>query len=394
MKKHLILILILSLLLGTAIAHGAWTEVDTFEDGNLDDWTLLLDEEGTLNPDDPATITIVPDPTGTDNNVMAMYAGGIIENTVNAHAHRPLNPAITDPGIGNEDQAATFFFRVLRPQVEVDGVSVPGQLDHVWGLLDSVVDDNPSAYGDYSVMSRYAHNKGGVMDVHDGGYTAVGLDDGEGGKQPMATDTWYSLWYVIRHGQNTFDLYIQGGDQFPEQTLLYENAEYRKKTFEPLITFAITTSAGNLADGLKSLDNGYFDDIYVDITGANLTSPVGDTPTPTTAIPGATELGDNWESHPVFGVYNVTFWPWAFHINLGFVYVFEPDGADYSQVFFFHNGLGEIFFTSFDAGSNVAFPVAAGTGFGPIPTGVFGDFREVDGAWGFLRYDDGTFVTW
>ena len=77
----------------------------------------------------------------------------------------------------------------------------------------------------------------------------------------------------VDHAANTYDVYAQGGTEFPTQTKVGTGAAYRNETFENLDRIMFLSSAGNTTDGVKGKDPMYFDDFYVDPTSENLTVP-------------------------------------------------------------------------------------------------------------------------
>ena len=162
---------------------------------------------------------------------------------------------------------ATFYFRYARPIVD----GVPAQADTTWGLVSEAARDATSgthAYGSYSVLGRTEID--GIIDIRDGGDYLDLVDTA------LQTNTWYEIWFVIDHGNNTFTQYIKGGTDFPEQTQLRAdgaiNATYRFATLADLETILLVTTTGNAAS-LKGQDPVYFDDFHIDVTGTNLTSP-------------------------------------------------------------------------------------------------------------------------
>ena len=93
--------------------------------------------------------------------------------------------------------------------------------------------------------------------------------------QPLKTDTWYQIWYVVnnsahKEGGQSYDVYLQGGE-FKQQALVYKNADFRMKKELPLIYFLATTNTGSHK---KPYGNGglAYDDIYMS-KGVNLTNP-------------------------------------------------------------------------------------------------------------------------
>jgi hypothetical protein len=91
----------------------------------------------------------------------------------------------------------------------------------------------------------------------------------------MQTNTWYELWYVVNNapaieGGQSFDLYLRGGE-FPNQTKVFSEADFRMKRAEPLISFITICNTGPVDDpygngGLR------YDDIYM-TPNLNLSTP-------------------------------------------------------------------------------------------------------------------------
>lgn len=86
---------------------------------------------------------------------------------------------------------------------------------------------------------------------------------------------WYDILYVVNNntvaqgGQN-YDVYIKGGE-FDKQTLVFKNAQFRKKRELPLIYFLANSNTGSYKKpygnrGLK------YDDLYM-VKGVNLITP-------------------------------------------------------------------------------------------------------------------------
>ncbi|MDO6487352.1 hypothetical protein Q4503_06540 [Colwellia sp. 6_MG-2023] len=92
---------------------------------------------------------------------------------------------------------------------------------------------------------------------------------------PMQTNTWYQIWYVVNNsrteqGGQSYDVYLQGGE-FTKQTLVYKDAAFRMKRELALISFVANTNTGSHK---KPYGNGglAYDDLYMS-KGINLTNP-------------------------------------------------------------------------------------------------------------------------
>ena len=238
-----------------------WQGLSSFDDANLDDWVVSLDAQDTVQVNGSATI--VDDPFDSDlGKVLEVNPGvaGSGTHHVTAEFPLPAEAVIRDPF--PENFLSTFYFKIGRPDVE----GTPGVLDITWGLVSGSTRPNNGVfvYDNYSIVGRY--DVDGVMDIYDDeSYTSLMVD-------PLDSNTFYEVWYVIDHTANSFSQYIKGGSQYPEQTLIYSNANYRHQTLANLDHLVIITSAGNTTD-VKGMDSAYFADFFVDVSGANLFSP-------------------------------------------------------------------------------------------------------------------------
>jgi len=226
------------------------------------------------------------DPADSTNLVLQMNMGApIVDDTYNARAIRSLPAGSEITGMG------TTYFRIKVPTVDVGGTSLRAVVDLVWGLstrepiadpaTPDPVTEVEGGYNDFSVLAR--NDFDASFDVYDfgnpdGSYQTV-LVDG------TTADEWYQIWYVSDHVNNAFKVYAQGGTEFPTQTLVYPDPDTdthppigwsaeRSPSLESLKTFLMYSSAGSQTTP-KGLDFMFIDDIYVDNTGENLSSPTG-----------------------------------------------------------------------------------------------------------------------
>ncbi len=121
-------------------------------------------------------------------------------------------------------------------------------------------------------------NTGALMVKVSGGYANVrhNLANNERDAKPLEPGQWYQMWYVVNNapkeqGGQTYDVYLQGGGEFPEQTLVYKNASFRMQREWPLTYFLMNCNTGPLD---KPYGNGglKYDDIYM-TKGIELTNP-------------------------------------------------------------------------------------------------------------------------
>jgi hypothetical protein len=94
----------------------------------------------------------------------------------------------------------------------------------------------------------------------------------------LAANTWYSLWLVANNTTDTFRVFIQGGS-YATQTELTGADEFGFKngTTDPLQTFLVIANSSNV-------NAVYFDNLYIDTTGENLSNPIPEPATATTVL--------------------------------------------------------------------------------------------------------------
>lgn len=259
MKK---ILLTLSSIFVVGSLSATFQKIDDFESG-LSDSITVIQEEGNFATSPSTTIVADPFDAG-QGNVLAINPGvpsttDALNQTVEYALAEGLQ--VTDPI--TESKPVTFYFRMARPTVE----GVPGEADITWGMADSTARSEstaPLGYGTYSVLGRIETN--GIPDIRDGG-DYIDLTT-----EAIETQTWYEFWFVVDHFTSTFTQYVKGGSDFPTQTMVYENANYRNVTVNPLDTVLFITSAGTV-DEVKGKDDTYIDDLYIDLDGINLDSP-------------------------------------------------------------------------------------------------------------------------
>lgn len=231
--------------LGLLAAPSAWAEfqeVNTFEGGSTEGINLAfnpVEAEG-----GNGSIEIVADPNDATNNVLKLNPGTFANGTAtnNVWFYLPI-PDVTG--------TATIYTKFAKAGDIVD---------IVWGTTSKT---EPLSYGDFSTIARVEID--GILDYHDGGYAEV-----ENGA--TTANTWYHVWFVVDQAANTFDLWVQGGDQWTEPTRVADDAQFRLQSNDPLKMFMARMTTGDLTTP-KATDPVYFDDIYVDLAGENVTVP-------------------------------------------------------------------------------------------------------------------------
>lgn len=120
-------------------------------------------------------------------------------------------------------------------------------------------------------------NTGALMVKVKKGYANIVNPVTQQDAKPLIAGVWYQIWYVVNNallsdnGQ-TYDVYIQGSDEFPTQTKVYTNATFRMARELPLIYFLMNANTGPKSHpygngGLK------YDDLYMS-KNVNLTKPM------------------------------------------------------------------------------------------------------------------------
>lgn len=257
--------------------NAQWELLDDFEDGNLDGWTDYQEPDtASVLP----TNMIVDDPFGLNQGGVFELTHGVQVTDIGTALNQTLSFAIPAAqqivaDLTDQTKVSTFYFKVGRPTVG----GAPAEVDTVFSLAstqNSSETDPPLYYSQGSVIARYEKD-GGIDYYDDSTYIPTGIANETG--PPNDTNTYYEIWYVVNHSKlaakGEFDIYIQGGTDFPTQTKLTGDtpALYRSAATDPLDTFTIITSTGN--DAEKGKDPIYFDDFYIDNSGENLTSPTG-----------------------------------------------------------------------------------------------------------------------
>jgi rhamnogalacturonyl hydrolase YesR len=220
-------------------AEMGWSRVEDFE-GSTPSWVTRNALTGGAG-----SAQIIEDPwANSSNHVLAVNAGTVLGNHFSISL--PIGPVL---GTGT----VTVYQRI--------GIE-HSFLDVTWGLSDVV---NPTAYADYEVVLR--SSQVGKWEAYDGsGYTVIAPVL----QQPK---TWYELWLVVRNSEDRFDVYLRGGTQYSEPVLLAQNVQFRNGGSADLVSYFVVINNGtaSIPKGTGSL---YIDDLYMDSTGVNLTTPV------------------------------------------------------------------------------------------------------------------------
>jgi len=249
-----------------------WLVIDDFENpATINTWQKK-DTQNQTSPHVPnPQVSVLKTHTKINNTFLLKKpaAEGVVGNR-KALTFKPL------PQTVNVGEIYTFFTRI---NIEY----FPN--NHIFGL--SNLDANGIEKNAYNALepsiritdkfeSDGFKNNGTIMVKTDEGYRYIQNYANKRAAKPAKINTWYKIWYVvnnstIKNGGQKFDVYVQGGE-FLNQTLVYQNADFRMKRELPLIYFMMNANTGSLK---KPYGNGgvRYDDLYM-VKGTLLSSPI------------------------------------------------------------------------------------------------------------------------
>ncbi len=234
---------------------------------------------------------------------------------------------LSDPKINIPDgSVATFFFRFWRGHPSSDVV---------WGFVDSSASTDVSVleWGDFNTGLRNSITEQNGVSVGDPGrrsnFDGRNMNRTNGNElanidiDPLLEGEWFNVWMVI-HNDGVYaplnfitdtadymNLYIQSDQTFPVQTQLQTLLGDMKFTFaqdftmpppgpptagtnKALTAFFMRMGLGPFTESLGLENNHagpwYLDDLYLDVTGENLTNPIPEPGTVVLAVIGLVGL--------------------------------------------------------------------------------------------------------
>ncbi|MCH6257767.1 hypothetical protein MLD52_14510 [Puniceicoccaceae bacterium K14] len=231
---------------------AGWQLVDDFEDEDISDWSV--DFSGEEYASELGSISVVDNPLGKCQGKVLRIDPSIAEGGISnmiAALRFPNEARIR----GIDGRESSFYFRIGRPSVGGN----PGVADFSFGL--SAV-ESPSTFSDYAAYIR--SNTKGEINVRDQcsfpWFVPVSTS-------PQDVDTYYQVWFVLDHWDNTYSVYLKGGVDFPVITEVVVNACYRKENYSDINTLMLITAGGeSMVDGVltsRGQDPIYVDDIYI-----------------------------------------------------------------------------------------------------------------------------------
>ncbi|MFY0625547.1 MAG: hypothetical protein JXR07_04595 [Reichenbachiella sp.] len=250
-----------------------WIKVDDFESDNpMKSWTHVDTENNTKPKIENPQVSEVRTEDAEQNNYLIKKPAleGVVGNR-KAVSFKKL-PVAVELG-----ETYTFYIRIKVEYFPNNHVFGWGSLEPD-GILENVYNGfEPSL----RVTDRYdrqleAKNDGTLMVRKDPWYDKIFNFQSNRIAKPMELNTWYSVWCVANNsiasvGGQKYDVYIQGGEEFPDQQKVYEGADFRMKREQPIIYFQATCNTGP-AENPYGNGGVSFDDMYM-AKGVTLTTP-------------------------------------------------------------------------------------------------------------------------
>ncbi len=305
MKKEYKTLLSISSLLAATFGslhtgHAQWEILDDFEDGDAEGWTVFNTSHG--EDDVTGFFTVMDKPFGGEGMALSASAGFGLYNDF--HIIRPIPPI-------EEGETGTLYFEVA--QTDEGHNTVMGLTD-----VEEIITEDPEnlvKWGNYEASVRIALNS--EFDVrNEGEYQMVGT---------VSSETWYKVWMVVDNWDDVFDVYVEGGEEYPTQTLIAEDVVFRNTaTFDPLVNFLILMAAGN-PDRPTSGSPVYYDNLAIDLSGENLEEPETDSSPMWDEYPMD---ADGWvDTGSMMGWINVSQKPYVTSVAFGGEYVYLPESS-------------------------------------------------------------------
>lgn len=256
------LIITLAALIPASWTFGEWTLVNALNESADLEKIVTIDYIPAGSEETPGESAIVPDPLGAlrelDGSVAMVYRGTVGADPDTRYVQRFLFP---DPS--PLEHKWTWYHRFMLPEGAVNSWQELNPLTD-WGLGE---DENPLARGlgiwwhNWPPTQFFGLNQAGQWGpARDAGGTAITFE----------FNTWYEYFIVVDPLSATLSMYIRGGE-FQELTLLHENALWTNLDLEdPFRSLQQIFVGGEAGSGPQ-----YYNSMYLDYTGENLTRPEG-----------------------------------------------------------------------------------------------------------------------
>ncbi|MDB4434438.1 hypothetical protein N9142_04805, partial [Akkermansiaceae bacterium] len=172
-----------------------------------------------------------------------------------------------------EGDTGTLFFQVLASSSEVDN-SI--------GLSDVA---SPSGFGDFEAQSVLF--PGGNLRTRDG----ADFRD----QSLFAANTWMNVWIVVDNASDLLKVYVESPDGQTGQIEITDDGgvdpfNFRNGTTDRLSSILLITALGSEPGSFLLIDN-----VYLDLTSENLTSPAPSKNTPVDFAITSTFVNENGE---------------------------------------------------------------------------------------------------
>ena len=303
MKRQILITLLLPLAGAVTSASASWQLVEDFEGGMDNIYSLRF-------PEPEPIIGIFEDPVDETNNMfyLSSNAYGVVDWAPN-YVAIPLPAALPAGGEG------TLYFRFHNLG---SGHDMSGGLSPVQIVPDpeTPYENGMSQPGGWAALEAQFQMHAPGSDLfrvrHGAAFEATQI--------AIPNNEWVEIWMHVNHAANTTEFYVKtAADAAPVKAVFTDEfgaettaADFRNGTTEPLVTFFMGTVAG-LADNPVDGDAFFIDDIYIDVTGLNLSSPSDADP------------GMSWAGYPMQadGLVDTGDWMGMIHVMGDFVYSHE-----------------------------------------------------------------------
>ena len=244
------------LALAVRTANADWALLDRFDDDALGTLDSQANTQGTWDTDGEGTVRVAVTTDGT-NQVLTWRA----QDAGNAREFAGPLGALSIPVAST---AATLYLRFRHNGdggYQRFGLWDQGGSDASLAGINTIdiqfilLDDVSGQTNTCRLVSREPS----------GGVTVAG---------PLGVGTWYSLWVVLNAAANTYDMYLQGG-AYAAATRVRTNGVFRNA-----VTGALDGFCGQGFSNTTYTATSDLDDIYLDLAGANLTTPAAPVPPP------------------------------------------------------------------------------------------------------------------
>ncbi len=235
---------------------------------------LVNDFDGTGTFNSNGDVAIDADPDDAGNNALKITgASGAFDAHVGGFT-------IADNSVG------TLFVRVRLTDFSVLNPGTRGGFgptDMNWTDADAAGQDRFNS----RVFVESVREFGPPRRTQTGAYNGNTKTAGNDSVQDGAPGAWQNFWFVLDTTADTFDLYVEGGSFLVQTQVADDYSWYRDD-----LKNADGIMRGFYVQGSSSVNNvAYYDDIYVDATGVDLTNPLTAVPEPSSFLFGLMVLG-------------------------------------------------------------------------------------------------------